>query len=127
MADVTERLRTELTAAMRRRDTAAVAALRSALAAVANAEAVPGAQAGPEAQGPATVVTSPHVAGAAAGAGAAEVARRQLDAREVAAIVRAELATLQQAADHAAASGQAARAERLQAEVAALRHVLDGG
>jgi hypothetical protein len=122
VADVTERLRVELTAAMRRRDAPAVSAMRSALAAISNAEAVPG----DVAERATMPVTSPHVAGAASGAGVAEVPRRRLDASLVAAIVRAEAESLDGDARHAQAAGQPSRAERLRAEAAALRAVLDG-
>ena len=62
---VQHRLRAALGQALRRRDSIAVAALRSALSAIANAEAVIPAA-------PAAGPSSPHLAGARAGQGAGE-------------------------------------------------------
>lgn len=76
---LTERMRADLTAAMRRRDRAAVSTLRSVLATVANAEAVPVAEAPVPTEGP--------VAGAVTGLGAAEAPRRELSEDDVRALV----------------------------------------
>lgn len=110
---VRARLRAALTPAMRARDTAAVAALRSALAALDNAGAVP------TSTDPASPA-SEHVAGAVAGVGAAEVARRELTEAEQVAIVRAEVAERGAAATVADGAGRADHAARLRAEAAAL-------
>lgn len=105
---IEERLRAALKDAMRSRDAVATAALRSALAAIGNATAVPSvpldASAGSE-----------HVAGAAVGLGAAEVPRRSLTEHDVAAIVRTEIDERLAAAEQVPAS-----AERLRAEAAVL-------
>ena len=85
MTDLTARLRAGLTAAMRARDRTAVRALRTALAAVANAEAQPVAD-----PAPASLLADGPIAGAVAGLGAAEVARRELSEDDVRQIVRAE-------------------------------------
>jgi hypothetical protein len=69
---ITARLRRALREAMRARGMVAVSALRSALAAIANAEAVPVRDGG------APSSSSPHVAAAAASPGAAEAQRRDL-------------------------------------------------
>jgi hypothetical protein len=111
--DLTDRLRAGLRDAMRARDAAAVAALRSALAAVGNAGAVD-VPATPPPPGTA------EVAGAVLGLGAAEVPRRELTAAEVAALVRAEVADRVAAAEAYERDGRADRAERLRAEAAAL-------
>jgi hypothetical protein len=101
-----EALRTALRSAMRSRDPVATAALRSALSALDNATAVP----------PAAAPAPPgdrHVAGSAAGLGAAEAARRELTPAEAAAVLRAEIA------DRRAAAGQyppGPAADRLRAE-----------
>lgn len=76
-----EELRTELSAAMRRRDKPVVAALRSALGDLANAEAVP------VAEGRTRAAESAHVAGGRVGVGAAEAERRQVGADAQRAIV----------------------------------------
>ena len=101
--NVRDRLRRDLPAAIRARDTVAVAALRSALAAIDNVEAVdpdtvvtrrvdPGAVE-PQADPASASGTGPHpgVAGSVAGVGAAEVARRPLTAGEIEDTVRAEV------------------------------------
>jgi uncharacterized protein YqeY len=107
-----------LRTAMHSRDQAAVAALRSALAAIANAEAV---DAGSR---PAPVTGSEHFAGAAAGLGAAEVARKELTEAAVREIVRAEIADRETAAGQYRRGGHAERADRLAAEIRALEAAL---
>ena len=108
------KLRTALTAAMKRRDAAAVSALRSALAAIDNAEAVDPAHA--PAPG-----TSATIAGAVAGLGAAEVPRRQLAEAQVEAIIRTEIADRLHAAEQHDALNIPERAARLRAEAGALK------
>jgi uncharacterized protein YqeY len=103
-------LRRDLAAAMRARDAVAVSALRTALAAIENAEAV---RPGP----------SP-VAGSVLGLGAGDVPRRDLTAGDVDRIVRAEKAELLAAAGEYERRGQAARAERLRAEAEVLARYL---
>lgn len=116
--DVQTRLTLALRAALRDRDHAAIAALRSALAAIGNAEAV--GPAGP----PAKPAASEHFAGAAAGLRAAEVARKELIEAAKRDIVRAEIVDRELAASQYAAGGHAARADRMRAEVAVLAAVL---
>jgi uncharacterized protein YqeY len=115
---VRERLSLALRDALRRRDAAAIAVLRTALAAIANAEAVSADAL------PATVPNSQHVAGAATGLGAADVPRRELSEAKVTRIVRTEVTEREQAADQYAAAGQAERAARLRAEAGTLLAVL---
>jgi uncharacterized protein len=101
-----QRLQLALREALRARDTTAASALRSALAAIDNASAVPPAPA------PAAGTGGPHFAGAVAGLGAGEAARRRLTEDDVEEIVRAEIAERQAAAhdyDHAGHADQAAR------------------
>ena len=90
---LTERLSEELVNARRSGDRAVAATIRTTLAALANAEAVP-------VEGPADVpmTGSAHVAGARLGVGAGETPRRELSAREQRAIVRGEITSLQEAA-----------------------------
>jgi hypothetical protein len=123
-----QRLRAALKVAMKGRDAAAVNALRTALAAIDNAEAV--AVPAPATGAPAA--TAPLVegviAGAAAGVGATEAARRELTEDEVVAIVAAEVAERRAAADEYRTAGQFGRAARLTAEADALAaHLADAG
>jgi uncharacterized protein YqeY len=117
-AGIRARLGQALRAALRSRDQAAIAALRSALAAIANAEAV---DAGAR---PAAVTGSEHFAGAAAGLGAAEVARKELTDAAVREVVRAEIAGRAAAAGQYRRGGHAERADRLAAEITVLEAAL---
>jgi uncharacterized protein YqeY len=166
-AGLQSRLRRELAAALRARDQVAVAALRTALSALANAEAVPapaiprgsvpaagaasrnaapgspapgspapgspapgspapGSAApgspvpGSAAAGSAAPGGDPHIAGAAAGLGAAEAARRHIGEAEADRIVRAEIRERLAAAEQYARAGHADRAGRLRREAAVL-------
>lgn len=100
-----DRLRAAVPAAMKSRDRRALAVLRSALAAIDNAEAV---EIGDVRAG--AIEASP------VGLGAAEVARRELTAAEVAAIVRGEIAERRAAALGYEAAGRADKAAELAAE-----------
>ena len=77
--DIRTRLQQALRSALKARDAGAVSALRSALGAIGNAEAVDPGPAQPAGAG------SVHVAGAVAGLGAGEAGRRQLTEADVAA------------------------------------------
>jgi uncharacterized protein YqeY len=110
--DVRGRLRPALLAAMKARDTVAVSALRSVLAAIANAEAVPPAASPSDGSSPA-VTGDQYVAGSTAGLAATEAERRELTGEEVAGIVRAEAAERRAAGRQYHAAGQAEQAERL--------------
>jgi uncharacterized protein YqeY len=116
--DALARLRLALAEALRARDMNAVRPLRSALAAIGNAGAVEPGAAAPA--GP----SSPHIAGAVAGLGAAEAPRRRLSAAEIEQIVRAEAAEREGAARDYERAGQADRAGRLRREAQVLRSVL---
>ena len=94
---------------MKARDTVAVSALRSVLAAIANAEAVPQSL---DASSP-TVTGNQYIAGSTAGLAATEAGRRELTGEEVAGIVRAEAAERRAAARQYQAAGQAEQAGRL--------------
>ena len=115
--DLRERLHGGLRAALRSRDMIAAAALRSALAAIANAEAVP---VDPSA---ADLSTSQHVAGAAAGLGAGEAQRRGLSDAEVGQIVDAEIAERMAAAADYEGRGHAEQARRLRREARVLADI----
>jgi uncharacterized protein YqeY len=141
-------MRRALTAAMKSRDQPAVTALRSALAAIDNAEAVDTARATPAserhpavpgettgrqvADGETTAdevadgettgggIAGGEIAGAVVGLGAAEVERRTLTSAEMEAIVREEAAERQTAAGAYERAGQSGHAERLRAEAEVL-------
>lgn len=98
-------LRARLTRARLDRDRTGAAALRSAIAALENAEAVPVESAG------LVETSSEHVAGAVAGLGAGEAARRVLGDAEERAIVDRERAELLDAAASYDAAGDPATAE----------------
>jgi hypothetical protein len=114
-----DRLRDRLTEARRARDADLAGALRSAIAALENAEAVAGEPAG------AMDVTSPHVAGAVAGLGSSEVVRRVLDASAERTIVEREVTELLVAAEQYTAHGRAAEATTAQRLATALRDLVD--
>lgn len=111
------RLRRALPPALKARDHAAVAALRSALAAIDNAQAVEAPPA-PRSRG--------VVAGAVIGLGAGDVPRRRLSESDIAAIVRAEVADRRVAATDYERAGQGDAAARLTAEADVLAvHLAD--
>lgn len=109
-------LRAALSSAIRGRDRAAVSALRSAIAAVENAEAV-------EVQAPAE--GDARFAGSATGLGAGEAERRTLTTDEVAAVVHAEVAERRAAAQEFTGLGREDQAQRLHAEADVIQQVLD--
>lgn len=117
-------LRRDLALAIRERDAVAVSALRTALAAIENAEAVSPAasEAEAEAKGP-SPGPSP-VAGSVLGLGAGEVPRRDLTDADVERILRTEVAERLSAAGDYERHGQAARADRLRAEATILSRYL---
>jgi len=117
---IRDRLHHALRDAMRARDSVAASALRSALAALDNAGAVPPAPAPAAASGP-------HFAGAVADLGAGEVPRRGLAAGEGEQIVRAEIAELEAAAAGYEGAGHGEQAHRLRQEARILAAVLDAG
>ena len=112
-AELRARLQRDLTAAMKERDLDAVAALRTALAAIGNAEAVAAPAAGPAA-------TSEHIAGARSGLRATEAARRELGASDLYAILRGQIAEHTRDADRYGALSQAEAAERLRQQARVL-------
>jgi uncharacterized protein YqeY len=122
-----ERLSRALPVAMKARDRVAVAALRSALAAIANAEAVDPPQPPPPAGLPDHGGSGggPAFAGAVAGLGATEVERRRLSGVQVEEVVRAEVAERETAAAGYERAGQLEHAERLRAEAKVLTSYLD--
>ncbi|ONI91863.1 hypothetical protein ALI22I_06900 [Saccharothrix sp. ALI-22-I] len=103
-------LRRDLTEAIKVRDRVAIAALRSALAAIENAEA-------PEVDDRRPVVPT-------AGVGSTEVERRHLTEADVHTIVAAEVTQRSTAAAEYERLGRADQAERLRAEADVLRRHL---
>lgn len=101
------RLQQALPTALKARDTAAVAALRSALAAIDNAHAV---------AAPPTPRSGAVIAGAVTGLGAGDAQRRNLSEGDITAIVRAEIADRRAAAADCERTGQPDAAARLTAE-----------
>jgi uncharacterized protein len=133
--DLRDRLRRALPAAMKARDRPAVAALRSALAAIDNAEAFDPDEAlaegmddvlEPAGWEPADPdaddvdAANPGFAGTVAGVGATEVERRSLTPKQVEGIVRAEIETRAEAATVLEGVGKLEHAERVRAEMKVL-------
>lgn len=108
--DVRATLQRALAEAMRARDLVAASALRSALGAIGNAEAVAAPQT------PASRASSVHIAGAVAGLGAGEAERRRLGDGEAREILDAEIAERLAAAADYERAGHGDRAGRLRRE-----------
>ena len=111
-------LRRDLTVALKARDRVAVAALRSALAAIENAEA-PSADVSESA-----TVANEHVAGSAVGLGAGEGDRRDLTEADLRAIIEAEVRERSDAAGEYEQSGHHDAARRLRSEADVLGRYL---
>jgi uncharacterized protein YqeY len=110
---LTIRLRAALTDAMSSRGKVATAAIRSALGAIGNAEAI-------AAPAHAAGTSSQYVAGAVSGLGQAEASRRRLSEFEISLIVEDEIAEREAAAARLDKLGHAGEAERLRGEAVAL-------
>ena len=106
-------LRHGLVTALKARDTDALAALRTTIAAIDNAEAVPV----PDTSRPATGV---HIAGSRSGPGSTEAARRQLSASELRDILAGQITEHTREADRYDALGRADAAERLRRQARTL-------
>ena len=115
--DLRALLQSALLPAMRAGDKDTVAVVRSALAAIANAEAVPATSTTPVGEGP--------VAGAAIGLGSTEAPRRELTADEVREVVEHERQERVQAAEESEAGGLGEYAARLRTQAAALAFLLE--
>ena len=111
------RLRDALGAAIKERDRIAVGALRSALAAIENAEAVDVAR---TAESGATGRATLAIEQIPIGAGAADIARRQLTEDDVERIVRGEVVEREAAVAAYERAGQDDRAGRLREEIRVL-------
>jgi hypothetical protein len=120
VSDLHERLRQDLKDALRARDRVAVRVLRTALSAIANAEAQPDLDGTPtslRSEGP--------IAGAAAGVGASDVARRTLDDREIRSILAKERVECLTTAKELEARGAQGQVDQLRADAAMLDHYID--
>ncbi len=117
--EIHRRLRTALLLAMKAKDAVATSALRSAMAAIGNAEAV-AAPAVPPAAGDA------HVAGSASGLGATEARRRALTGDDLIAIIEAEAGERRAAASAYEALDDADRARRLRREADIVASIIEG-
>ena len=111
-----DRLRESLLSARKSRDTAGVAAIRSALSAIDNAET-------PQADQTDTRIGGP-IAGAVSGVGSTEVARKILSDAEIRDLIRAEVDERLSAADQYTANGRLERASDLRSQAAVLTQVL---
>ncbi|HEY6710029.1 MAG TPA: hypothetical protein VJB61_20855 [Actinomycetota bacterium] len=113
--DIRARMRRGLVDAMKARDQQAVAALRSTLARIDNAEAVDAEAVDAE---PALYSGEGHpaVAGSVLGVGAAEVDRRVLTPEEMAALIRDDVEEREIAAEVLVRVGRPDQAERLRAQ-----------
>jgi uncharacterized protein len=118
--DIRTRLRRALGAALKARNAAAISALRLALSAIGNAEAVDPGPGRPAWTG------SAHFAGAVSGLGAGEAERRDLSEADVAMIVRAQAAERESAAAEYERSGYAEAAAGLRDGNQVLLAVLNG-
>lgn len=114
-ADEAQALRQGLVTALKARDTDAVAALRTAIAAIDNAQAVQ-----VSAPAPTSTAASAHVAGARSGAGSTEAPRRQLASSELQDILRAQITEHVLEADRYDDLNQARAAEQLRRQARAL-------
>jgi uncharacterized protein len=118
--DLRRPLRQQLGRAVREHDRIAVGALRDAIAALDNAEAV-------ESDQDAVIPSSEYVAGGVVGVGAAEAQRRVLDSESQRAIVRADVEARLAAAATYEQHGQSTRASELRSGAEVLHAVLDAG
>ena len=109
-------LRDALLAARKERDTTRVAALRSALSAIDNAETPDGA----EVDAPA----SAEIAGAVVGLGASEIARRELSDAQIRDLLRVEVEERLAAARQVRVGGHTERAAMLRAEAKVITGLL---
>lgn len=110
-------MRADLLTAMKAREKDAVTALRVGLGALDTAEAVPVGELDPR-------TGSEHVAGATAGLGSSEAARRELTLDRARAVLRAELEDRRSIADEYTEFGQLDAAARLRAEADVLERYL---
>jgi uncharacterized protein len=107
-----------LTAALKARDSDALAALRTAIAAIDNAQAVPAPGTNPP-------TSSARIADARSGAGSTEAPRLQLTGSQLRDILRGQITERAAEADRYDALGQAAAAQRLRRQAGTLATYLE--
>lgn len=117
-------MRADLKAAIKARDRVAVAALRSALAAIDNAEAVALPSDGTPLPATENATADDQVAGASTGLGSAEVERRQLTDADLRSIVEKERQDRTAAAADYERLGHDELAEKLRSEAVVLDRYL---
>ena len=113
-------MRADLVAAMKERRREVVAVLRTALAALDDAEAVAAPAAQSSVQGGQSPVQGGHVAGARVGVGSTEVERRVLSLADVRAVLEAQIAERTVEAERYDTYGQHDAANRLRREAGVL-------
>lgn len=118
--DLRSALRADLVTAMKARRTEVVSALRTAIAALDNAEAVSAPDVPVES-------VSEHVAGVGVGLGSTERERRALSVDEVRSLLRAQVQERINEAERYDSHGRSEAAERLRREADALRKYTDLG
>ncbi|CAI9400325.1 GatB/YqeY domain-containing protein [Aestuariimicrobium sp. T2.26MG-19.2B] len=112
---IRDQIQSALTEAMKAQDTVAVGALRSALSAIGNAEALP-----------VSIVPSAGAIESAVALGSAESDRLLLDDDQQREVVEKEVAERETAITHYDELGRSDASEKLRAEVATLRDLLAG-
>jgi hypothetical protein len=113
-------MRRDLTAALKAREPDAVAALRTAIAAIDNAEAVAAPDTSPAGAGG-------RIAGARDGVGSTEATRRTLGVDQVRAILRDQIDEATREADRYDALGQDGAAQRLRRQARVLAAYAEPG
>lgn len=112
-----QRLRRDLREAMKRRETTAVRAIRSLLAAIDNAEAAPLEE---------TTVSGAHIARATLGAGSGDRPRRELTSADLARVLGAELSERDGARQEYRRAGREGEAAELDREIEILSRYAPG-
>jgi uncharacterized protein YqeY len=121
VSDLHQRLHEDLRKALAERDRAAARVLRTALSAIANAEAQPDFD-----ETPTSLRSEGPIAGAAAGVGASDVVRRQITEKEILNILNGERDECLAIADELAIRGRQTQADALRADAAVLeKHIND--
>ena len=119
MDTLAAQLRADLSEAMRARDRTTVRVLRTALSAIANAEAQPDPDSTPT-----SLRSDGRIAGATEGLGATDIAGRELDEHDALVVLTAERDERLASADALAARGATEEADDLRAEAAVIDRYL---
>lgn len=111
-------LRADLLEARKTKDTAHMQTLKSLIARVDNAEAIPTAQTGVE-------VDNQFFAGAKSGLGSTEAERKVLSMQDIRDIIASEIAEIEATLNDLKGSGHEERIEELETQAGYLRHIGD--